>query len=124
LGHVANATMKVREWRGDVIFLHEMSSGVADRSYGIQVAKLAGLPQSVIARANEVLSILEKSNRGEGEGALLDDLPLFSAAAPSQRRSSASPVIERLAALKPDELTPREALEVVYDLKALVNQKD
>jgi DNA mismatch repair protein MutS len=124
LGHVANATMKVREWRGDVIFLHEMSSGVADRSYGIQVAKLAGLPQSVIARANEVLSILEKSNRGEGEGALLDDLPLFSAAAPSQRRSSASPVIERLAALKPDELTPRQALEVVYDLKALVNQKD
>ena len=102
-----------------------MSSGVADRSYGIQVAKLAGLPQSVIARASEVLSILEKSGRGERNAALLDDLPLFSAAAsPVSRLMTANPVVERLAAIRPDELTPREALEMIYALRAMLDQKD
>jgi DNA mismatch repair protein MutS len=124
LAHLANATIKVREWRGEVIFLHEVSPGVADRSYGIQVAKLAGLPQTVIARANEVLAVLEKSNRGEGEGALFDDLPLFSVATPSRRAAQIDPLAERLAAIKPDELTPREALELIYKLKALADEKD
>jgi DNA mismatch repair protein MutS len=125
LAHITNATMKVREWRGDVIFLHEVSPGVADRSYGIQVAKLAGLPQSVIARASEVLSILERSQRGERDETLLDDLPLFSAAASAApRHVTASPLAERLATIRPDELTPREALEIIYELKTVLNDKD
>ncbi|CAN5558398.1 DNA mismatch repair protein MutS [soil metagenome] len=121
LAGVANATVKVREWQGDVVFLHEVVPGVADRSYGIQVARLAGLPHTVIARASEVLTLLEQSEKsGRGDG-LLADLPLFAAARPrsamAQSRSE-NAVEARLATIRPDELTPREALDLLYALKA------
>lgn len=75
---VENATISVKEWEGEVIFLHEVKKGAADRSYGVQVAKLAGLPDAVIARANVVLEALEKGEReGSGAKAMIDDLPLF-----------------------------------------------
>lgn len=124
LAGVENATVAVREWEGDVIFLHEVRRGAADRSYGVQVAKLAGLPESVVARARDVLDMLEKGER-EGNGAqkrLIDDLPLFAATPSPAPRPSAEPsaVEEHLAEVLPDELTPREALDLVYRLKAMI----
>jgi DNA mismatch repair protein MutS len=119
---LANVSMKVREWKGEVIFLHEVGAGAADRSYGIQVARLAGLPPEVVARAGEVLALLERSEEASERKALIDDLPLFaaaprSAAPPSPRGPSE---VERLIdATLPDELTPREALDLLYRLKAL-----
>jgi DNA mismatch repair protein MutS len=127
LAGVANATVKVREWQGDVVFLHEVAPGVADRSYGIQVAKLAGLPASVIVRASEVLSILEKKDEpGAGADSLFADLPLFSAARPRSASPAAlgpSAVEKRLAETSPDELSPRDALAVLYELRALLADK-
>jgi DNA mismatch repair protein MutS len=82
LNRIVNATVRVKEWEGDVVFLHEVAPGVADRSYGIQVAKLAGLPHAVIERARVVLAELEAANRGSPAQKLADDLPLFSAARP------------------------------------------
>src|SRR5262245_11427150 len=122
LPRMFNATVRVKEWQGDVVFLHEVLPGSADRSYGIQVAKLAGLPPAVIARAKSVLAKLEAQDRGQTARALVDDLPLF--AVPS--RASAEPVtpseaeqlIEAVKALHPDEMTPREALDALYALKA------
>ena len=119
---VENATVTVKEWEGDVIFLHEVKKGAADRSYGIQVARLAGLPQSVIDRAKQVLEALEKGARegGTRKHALIDDLPLFSAspvpAAPRPAKGP-SPLEEQLNALHPDEMTPLQALAALYDLK-------
>jgi DNA mismatch repair protein MutS len=84
LPRLANVTVKVKEWQGDVVFLHEVGPGAADRSYGIQVARLAGLPRPVIARAAEILAVLEQSERGRAATVLVDDLPLFSAARPSR----------------------------------------
>ncbi len=116
------ATVAVKEWEGDVIFLHEVRKGAADRSYGVQVAKLAGLPEAVVERARIVLDALEK---GEREGAanpkaLIDDLPLFSATpAPAPQKEKASQVDARLEEILPDELTPREALQLLYELKDL-----
>ncbi|WP_297773419.1 DNA mismatch repair protein MutS [Parvibaculum sp.] len=120
LPHLANATMRVKEWQGDVVFLHEVGPGAADRSYGIQVAKLAGLPAPVIARAQAVLAALEKSGEGARAAKLIDDLPLFSATAkpaPVVRTSAAE---EELKTVNPDMLTPKEALDLIYRLKALV----
>jgi DNA mismatch repair protein MutS len=122
LPRMFNATVRVKEWQGDVVFLHEVLPGAADRSYGIQVAKLAGLPPSVIARAKSVLAKLEAQDRGQSARALVDDLPLF--AVPSRATAEAAPsseaqqLIEALKALHPDELSPREALEALYALKA------
>jgi DNA mismatch repair protein MutS len=114
-------TMRVKEWKGDVVFLHEVGPGTADRSYGIHVAKLAGLPESVTARAEEVLEVLEKGEQGGALARLADDLPLFSAARSRaeavSRESEAEAVLRET---RPDELTPREALELVYRLKTLV----
>ncbi len=76
--------MRVKEWKGDVVFLHEIVAGVADGSYGIQVARLAGLPEAVVARAREVLRQLEETERKAPVHALIDDLPLFSAARPAK----------------------------------------
>jgi DNA mismatch repair protein MutS len=121
LARLANVTMKVREWQGDVIFLHEVGPGSADRSYGIQVAKLAGLPAPVVARAAQVLEVLERSEQASARRDLVDDLPLFAAARPASTvRSHAGPsTVETLVdALVPDDLTPREALEFLYRLKA------
>jgi DNA mismatch repair protein MutS len=123
LDGVDNATIAVKEWEGDVIFLHEVRKGAADRSYGVQVAKLAGLPASVVERARVVLEALEKGERegGTGPKALIDDLPLFSAVAaraPSAKPSP-SPINEKLAGIHPDELTPKQALNLIYELKSL-----
>jgi DNA mismatch repair protein MutS len=121
LSALACHTMRVKEWKGDVVFLHEVGPGTADRSYGIHVAKLAGLPKSVTARAEEVLGLLEKGEEGGALARLADELPLFSAARrraePLPRDSAAEALLRET---RPDELTPREALELVYRLKALV----
>jgi DNA mismatch repair protein MutS len=113
-------TMRVKEWKGDVVFLHEVGPGAADRSYGIHVGKLAGLPKSVTARAEEVLEVLEKGEQGGALARMADDLPLFSAARrraePPPRESAAEALLREV---RPDELTPREALDLVYRLKAL-----
>ncbi len=119
------ATVAVKEWEGDVIFLHEVRKGAADRSYGVQVAKLAGLPEAVVERARVVLDALEK---GEREGAaspkaLIDDLPLFAATpTPAPQKQKTSAVDERLQDILPDELTPRDALQLLYELKDLTRR--
>jgi DNA mismatch repair protein MutS len=115
--------VRVKEWHGDVVFLHEVLPGAADRSYGIQVAKLAGLPAAVIARAKTVLAKLEAQDRGKGAQALIDDLPLFAVTSRASdsdvtRSPEEAALIEALNAIQPDELTPREALEALYALKA------
>ena len=119
---VENATVAVREWNGEVIFLHEVRRGAADRSYGVQVARLAGLPPAVVERAREILDALEAGARDGAArpAALIDDLPLFRSAPPApvpQPRSSA--LEERLQGLQPDTLSPREALDLVYELVTL-----
>jgi DNA mismatch repair protein MutS len=122
LPRMFNATVRVKEWQGDVVFLHEVLPGSADRSYGIQVAKLAGLPPPVIARAKAVLAKLEAQDRGQTARALADDLPLFAvpsrAAADPAPPSEAERLLEAVKALHPDEMSPREALEALYALKA------
>jgi DNA mismatch repair protein MutS len=113
----------VKEWQGDVVFLHEVAPGSADRSYGIHVAKLAGLPAAVITRAEAVLDLLESTDHGNALTRLADDLPLFHAARRSPAPAEApepSPVETELAAIHPDELTPRSALDLVYRLKGLL----
>ena len=122
LPRLFNATVRVKEWHGDVVFLHEVLPGSADRSYGIQVAKLAGLPPGVITRAKAVLAKLEANDRGQTTRALTDDLPLFAvpsrAATEPQPPSEAEQLIAALTALHPDEMSPREALDALYALKA------
>ncbi len=126
LKRLHNVTMRVKEWQGEVIFLHEVVPGAADRSYGIQVAKLAGLPPTVIERAKLVLAQLEAEDRISPARKLIDDLPLFAAT----QRSAATPaadagllaVVEALAALHPDEMSPRDALEALYALKTRLAQ--
>ncbi|MFM2282475.1 MAG: mismatch repair protein MutS [Pseudomonadota bacterium] len=120
LARLSNATMRVKEWDGDVIFLHEVGPGAADRSYGIQVARLAGLPPAVVSRAKEVLGLLEDADRKNPATTLIDDLPLFQAAV---RRDEPKPakntqLEEALKSINPDEMTPREALEALYRLKS------
>ncbi len=121
-----NATVAVKEWEGEVIFLHEVRKGAADRSYGVQVARLAGLPDAVVERARVVLEALEKGERegGTAQKALIDDLPLFSAApsTPANARPASSAVEERIKKACPDELTPKQALDLVYELKALAEK--
>ncbi|WP_137153826.1 DNA mismatch repair protein MutS [Rhizobium sp. FKL33] len=119
LARLANVTMRVKEWHGDVVFLHEVGPGAADRSYGIQVARLAGLPDSVVARAREVLTLLEDADRKNPATTLIDDLPLFQAAVrrDEPKAQKASEVEAALKAINPDDMTPREALEALYALK-------
>jgi DNA mismatch repair protein MutS len=110
--------VRAREWKGDLILLHEVADGAADRSYGIAVAKLAGLPPAVVARARSVLSKLEAGRDATGGiAAGLDDLPLFAATAEPEQ--VADPLLSELDAIEPDSLTPREALETLYRLKRL-----
>jgi DNA mismatch repair protein MutS len=126
LAGVENATVTVKEWDGEVIFLHEVKKGAADRSYGVQVARLAGLPQSVVDRAKVVLEALESGERqgGARPKALIDDLPLFSAAASAPPPPKAAPkesaVEAKLRDVHPDEMTPMEALRLVYELRGMV----
>ena len=127
LDGVENATVSVKEWQGEVIFLHEVKKGAADRSYGVQVARLAGLPTAVIERARVVLEALESGDRQGGgrPAALIDDLPLFRAApavaAPAARTAPPSAVESRLREVHPDDLSPREALQLIYELRALIS---
>ena len=111
-------TMRVREWKGSVIFLHEVAEGAAGRSWGVHVAKLAGVPAPVVRRAAELLAALERS----GPLTASADLPLFAAAAaadPPEAAPAADPLREALAALDPDRMSPREALEALYSLRSL-----
>jgi DNA mismatch repair protein MutS len=126
LKRLFNATVRVKEWHGDVVFLHEVMPGAADRSYGIQVAKLAGLPAAVIERASHVLAKLEAGDRTSPAHHLIDDLPLFSAAArpaPTPAHPAADAVLKALADLNPDEMTPRDALDALYALKQAATKK-
>ncbi|MBW3616746.1 MAG: DNA mismatch repair protein MutS [Proteobacteria bacterium] len=117
LAHVGNLSMRAREWNGELVFLHEAGPGAADKSYGVQVAKLAGVPGPVVARAREVLERLE----GTGSPAKLDDLPLFAAARDAPAATPQPSKVEAaLAAVDPDGMSPREALEALYRLKGLV----
>lgn len=120
---IANVTVDVKEWRDEIVFLHKVKAGAADRSYGIQVAKLAGLPDSVVSRAGEVLRLLEKADRQRGGSAALEGLPLFAAARPKNPIAEArapSAVETALDALVVDELTPRGALDELYRIKELL----
>ncbi len=124
LNRLSNATMKVKEWDGEVIFLHEVGPGAADRSYGIQVARLAGLPDSVVSRARDVLTKLEDSDRKNPASQLIDDLPLFQVAVrKEEKRGGSSKVDEALKAINPDDMSPREALEALYALKKQAAEK-
>ncbi len=118
---VQNATVAVKEWEGEVVFLHEVRKGTADRSYGVQVAKLAGLPATVVARAQSVLSALESGEADGRKAALIDDLPLFSApqAVPRPAPRGPSECELRLSSVHPDDLSPRAALDLLYELKGL-----
>jgi len=128
LQSVANVTMEVKEFRDEIVFLHRVRPGAANRSYGIQVAKLAGLPKAVIKRAGEVLAVLESAEDKRGSVAPLDDLPLFSAARPKSAapavRDEPSPLDAAIDNVRPDELTPRAALDIIYKLKALRRDGD
>ncbi|MEZ5894234.1 MAG: DNA mismatch repair protein MutS [Parvularculaceae bacterium] len=121
LPRLANVSMKVREWKGDVVFLHEVASGPADRSYGVAVARLAGLPPRAVKRAESVLKMLEERGRGAGS---IEDLPLFAnvQSAPEHDEQNDichhSVIINALVALNPDELSPKEALDALYQLKS------
>ncbi len=124
LDHLACHTMRVKEWQGEVVFLHEVAAGAADRSYGIHVAKLAGLPAAVLRRAEEVLALLEKGEQSGALARLAEDLPLFSAtraAAPAP--PPPSPLEAALQRISPDELAPRQALDLLYQLKSLLGDK-
>ncbi|MDB6452748.1 DNA mismatch repair protein MutS [Falsirhodobacter sp. 20TX0035] len=122
LAGVDNATVTVREWNGDVIFLHEVTKGAADRSYGVQVARLAGLPAPVIERAKAVLEALESGDRdGTRKTALIDDLPLFRVPPPPAPAAPKPSAVEaRLREVHPDEMTPMEALRLLYDLRGML----
>ncbi len=120
-------TVRVKEWQGDVVFLHEVIAGTADRSYGLHVARLAGLPVAVLDRAQAVLEKLEAGEARAAPAEIADDLPLFRAAARPQSAKPAnvpaqlSTLADRLALVHPDDLSPRAALEVLYELKRIAD---
>jgi len=124
LRRIVNLTIRVADWKGDVVFLHEIIKGAADRSYGIQVAKLAGLPAAVVARAQMLLAEFEASDRKKPIERRVADLPLFTAASVQSEPPAASKLAAALDAIDPNELTPREALDALYKLKALRAKKD
>jgi DNA mismatch repair protein MutS len=123
LVHAANATVEVKEWKDEIVFLYRVVPGAADRSYGIHVAKLAGLPEPVLDRAGEVLSQLEKADGRPKASDLADDLPLFQPAKPSSGMAEPSAFERALAAINPDTMTPKEALDSLYRLKALLENE-
>ncbi len=108
--------MRVREWRGDVVFLHEVAEGAAGRSWGVHVARLAGVPAAVVRRAGTLLAALER-----GRAPVIADLPLFASVA---EEALADPVRARLAATDPDKMSAREALALLYELKAALDGED
>jgi DNA mismatch repair protein MutS len=125
LERLHNATVRVKEWQGEVVFLHEVTAGAADRSYGIHVAQLAGLPARVIERAKLVLAMLEAEDRSGPKG--FEDLPLFAAPPrPSRQTQDAAYelMLAAVAALNPDDMSPREAMEALYTLKEKLAQTE
>ena len=112
-------TMRVKEWHGEIVFLHEVEQGAANRSYGIHVARLAGLPEGALSRAEAVLQTIERGEQSGSLARLADDLPLFSAAVPPPP-APPSAVEEALAGVNPDEITPREALDLLYRIRAML----
>jgi DNA mismatch repair protein MutS len=130
LDGIANVTIDVKDWQDEIVFLHKVKRGAADRSYGIQVAKLAGLPGPVIERATSVLAALEKGDQKlTNAQAIVDDLPLFAASRPksvppvpkkSEKPQGPSEIEKAVIALRPDDMTPRDALDALYKLKALI----
>jgi DNA mismatch repair protein MutS len=120
LPSLACHTMRVKEWRDDVVFLHEVAAGAADRSYGVHVGRLAGLPPAVVARAEQVLDTLEKGEQSSAVTRLADDLPLFAAAERMSPVPVSSPVEEELRGVAVDDLSPRQALELIYRLKQMI----
>ena len=126
LVRLACYTMRVREWQDQIIFLHAVASGTADRSYGIHVAKLAGVPAAVVVRAEAVLAQLQQGEQAHAANRLIDDLPLFQAIAtpPSPAVAQASPALALLADIEPDQLSPRDALDLIYQLRALAADSD
>ena len=130
LAQLSCHTMRVKEWRGNVVFMHEVTTGAADRSYGIHVAKLAGLPAAVLTRAGEILARLEQSEQSHALRSLVSDLPLFQVAAAKKNANEgedahsggAGAVEQALAALAVDEMTPREALDTLYRLREMLDE--
>ena len=123
LAQLSNHSMRIKEWQGNVVFLHEVGPGAADRSYGIHVAKLAGLPAAAVLRAEEVLASLEAGGKTKAVNQLAEDLPLFSAtvaAAKPSAPSEPSEIERKLSRVNPDDLTPRGALDLLYELRGLL----
>ncbi len=126
LAGVSCRTMRIKEWHGDVVFLHEVVPGAADRSYGLHVARLAGLPKAVVGRAQEILDMIESGRAGPGAAGLAE-LPLFASlmrTAPPPRAPAPDPkpsaVDDALRGIDPDDLTPRQALDLLFDLRRLI----
>ena len=125
LQRLRSFSMQVREWKGSIVFLHQVVAGSADRSYGVHVARLAGLPTAVLHRAEQILDELESGQHGAVDTKAMNDaLPLFESALNVRQEKAAStnasnPVIDALDDIHPDALTPREALELLYMLKEL-----
>ena len=115
LDGASNASLRAKEWDGELVFLHDVKPGAADKSYGVQVAKLAGLPPAAVARAREVLNKLEADHDGQKDS--LGALPLFTAAPPAAQQKP-SEIEAALKTLNADKLSPRAALDLIYDLKA------
>ena len=120
LDHAANVSLRAKDWNGELVFLHDVKPGAADRSYGVQVAKLAGMPRAVVKRAEAVLTRLE--SEASQKGAPLDDLPLFAALSETEPDAQTSEVEDMLAGLNPDDMTPREALDALYQLREHLNK--
>ena len=118
-------TMRVKEWKGRVVFLHEVAEGAAKRSWGVHVAELAGVPAAVVRRAAALMTAMEKHSGGFGPAASINSLPLFAAGTsieePASSAADLQPVLEALKACDPDKMSPREALDVLYRLKALTS---
>ncbi|MEL7040878.1 MAG: DNA mismatch repair protein MutS [Pseudomonadota bacterium] len=110
-----NLSLRAKEWKDELVFLHDVQPGAADRSYGVQVAKLAGLPARAVKRAEQILKQLEAAPDA------VDSLPLFAAAVETPDSASAerdSKALDLLSDIDPDGLTPREALDLLYQLKS------
>ena len=122
LPHLTCATMKIREWEKEIIFMHQVIPGTADRSYGIHVARMAGLPKTVIERAESILHTIETGDTGHKKVHITENLPLFSAAiAREEQKMTISPLETEIKALDPDSLTPKAALDTLYRLKKMMD---
>ncbi|MCI5047657.1 MAG: DNA mismatch repair protein MutS [Aquisalinus sp.] len=126
LERLENVSMKVQEWQQEIVFLHEVVSGSANRSYGVAVARLAGLPKQAVQRAEEILRLLEdgKVHKHGGVDALIQELPLFSAAPLPEANSKWDELVEQVRQVDPDSMSPREALDALYQLKDIIKQHE